>query len=266
MDLLRREFSPLIDAAWAEIDEEARNILATNLSARRVVDLRGPEGWALSAVNLGRLELGESREGVSWGLRKVQPLVEVRVPFAVSLSELDNLARGAEDVELDPVTQAAHAAVRFEEQALYNGFSGGGITGLREAAGHQRIAIAGSEPAALLDAVTKALVVFHDAGVAGPHELVLGPVLYKQVLSDNSPYPLRQQLGKLLGRAPIYSSVLEGSALLVSTRGGDFELTLGQDLAIGYERQEGDEVHLFMVESFTFRVMGPEAVVELAVS
>jgi uncharacterized linocin/CFP29 family protein len=263
MDRLRRELSPLIDAAWAEIDNEARNILTTNLSGRRIVDLRGPEGWALSAVNLGRVERGEAREGVHWGIRKVQPLVELRVPFSVSLAELDNLARGAADVDLEPVTKAAHATARFEEQALYNGFAEGGITGLREAAIHERIAIANAEPAALLDAVTKALVVFHDAGVAGPHELVLGPTLYERVLSDNSPCPLRQQLSKLLGRAPIYSSVLEEGALLVSTRGRDFELTLGQDLAIGYERQEGDAVHLFMVESFTFRVIGPEAVVEL---
>ena len=93
---------------------------------------------------------------------------------------------------------------------------------------------------------------------------MLGPKLYKRVLSDNSPYPLRQQLSKLLGCPPIYSPALDGRGLLVSTRGDDFELTLGQDLAIGYERTSGDSVHLFMVESFTFRILGPEAVIGLA--
>ncbi len=264
MDLLRRKLCPLIDSAWEAIDEEARRILATNLSARRVVDLRGPEGWGLSAVNLGRVEPGgESGGALSWGIRKVLPLIELRVPFAISLAELDNLARGAQDIDLDPVAAAAHEAARFEERAIYQGFAPGGITGLREASEHPTIELGDAGPGEILDAVTKGLVELHDAGVAGPYELVLGPELYERVLSDNSTYPLRQQLAKLTGRPAIYSPVLDGAGLLVSTRGGDFELTLGQDLSIGYTQHAGDRVELFMLESFTFRVLGPEAIVKL---
>jgi uncharacterized linocin/CFP29 family protein len=264
MDLLRRKLSPLIDAAWDAIDEEARRILATNLSARRVVDLHGPEGWGLSAVNLGRVEPGgDTGTPLTWGIRKVLPLIELRVPFAISLAELDNLARGARDIDLDPVAAAAHEAARFEERAIYHGFAAAGITGLREASEHPIIELGQASPAEILDAVTKALVVFHDVGVGGPYELVLGPAIYERVLSDNSTYPLRQQLAKLTGRPAIYSPVLDGAGLLVSTRGGDFELTLGQDLSIGYERHAGDRVELFMLESFTFRVLGPEAVIKL---
>jgi uncharacterized linocin/CFP29 family protein len=269
MDTLRRNLSPLTGDAWAAIDEEARRILATNLSARRVVDVRGPVGWAHSAVNLGRCETPEQQAepqgstGLRWGIRKVLPLIEVRIPFSVSLAELDNLARGAEDIDLDPVAAAAHEAARFEERAIYHGFSAAGITGLREAAERPPIELGAGSPGDILDAVTKGLLAFHDAGVTGPHELILGPALYERVLSDNSTYPLRQQLAKLTGNPPIYSPVLDGAGLLVSTRGGDFELTLGQDLSIGYEQHAGDRVELFMLESFTFRVLGPEAVIRL---
>ncbi len=272
MDLLRRKLSPLIDAAWEAIDEEARRILTTNLSARRVVDLHGPKGWALSAVNLGRIETGEpSPEGetggaLSWGIRKVLPLIELRVPFTLSLAELDNLARGARDIDLDPVVYAAHEASQFEERAIYRGFASAGINGLREASEHATIELGQASPAGILDAVTKALVVLHDAGIAGPFELVLGPAIYERVLSDNSTYPLRQQLSKLTGRPAIYSPVLDDAGLLVSTRGGDFELTLGQDMSIGYQDHTGDRVELFVLESFTFRVLGPEAIVNLAAS
>ena len=138
-----------------------------------------------------------------------------------------------------------------------------GIVGLREVSEHPVIDLGQASPAEILDAVTKALVVFHDAGVAGPHELVLGPAIYERVLSDNSAYPLREQLTMLVGRPPIYSPVLDAVGLLISTRGGDFELTLGQDLSIGYDHHVGDRVHLFVLESFTFRVIGPEAVVRL---
>lgn len=267
MDRLRRSLSPLIDAAWAEIDDEARAILATNLSGRRVVDVRGPMGWEFAALNLGRVDADargdEDGGALSWGIRKVQPLVELRVPFSVSRAELDNLARGAEDIDLGSVGAAAQRAAQFEERAIYQGNASAGIKGLREASEHEAVAIANEEPGAILDAVTKALLIFHDAGVAGPHALVLGPALYKRVLADNSAYPLRQQLAKLLGQPPIYSPVLDGQGLLLSTRGGDFELTLGQDLAIGYDNHEGDKVNLFMTASFTFRVLGPEATVTL---
>ncbi|MFO7564277.1 MAG: family 1 encapsulin nanocompartment shell protein [Enhygromyxa sp.] len=265
MDLLRRKLSPLIDSAWDAIDEEARRILSTNLSARRFVDLRGPKGWGFSAVNLGRVQPGgEAGGALSWGVRKVLPLIELRVPFVISLAELDNLARGALDIDLEPVAAAAHEAARFEERAIYHGFSPAGITGLREASEYPTIELGEGSPAQILDAVTKALVVFHDAGVTGPHELVLGPGIYQSVLSDNSTYPLRKQLTMLVGRPPVYSPVLDSAGLLVSTRGGDFELTLGQDMSIGYDHHAGDRVHLFLLESFSFRVIGPEAVVRLS--
>ncbi len=266
MDILRRKLAPLIDSAWAEIDKEARNILATNLSGRRVVDLVGPSGYQTSAINLGRLDVDRqgNEDGLLWGQRLVQPLIEIRVPFSVSLRELDNLARGAGKVQLGSVSAAAHKAASFEERAVYLGFPPGGILGLREASEHLPIGLGeGSEPGAILDAVTRGLLVLHDAGVTGPFELVLGPEPYAQVLSDASVYPLRQQLTKLLAGPPIYSPVLGRGGFLISTRGGDFELTLGQDLAIGYEYMHGDSVHLFLLETFTFRVLGPEAVVAL---
>src|SRR5690606_24778482 len=153
----------------------------------------------------------------------------------LSLAELDNLARGALDIDLDPVADAAHQAARFEERAIHHGFAPAGIIGLREASEYPIIELGQASPGEILDAVSKALVVFHDAGVTGPHELVLGPGIYQDVLSDNSTYPLRKQLTMLVGRPPVYSPVLDKAGLLVSTRGGDFELTLGQDMSIGYD-------------------------------
>ena len=47
---------------------------------------------------------------------------------------------------------------------------------------------------------------------------------------------------------------------------GDFELTLGQDVSVGFEQQEGQKVRLFMTESFTFRVIEPQAVVAFRAS
>jgi uncharacterized linocin/CFP29 family protein len=55
-------------------------------------------------------------------------------------------------------------------------------------------------------------------------------------------------------------------AVVVSLRGGDFTLHCGQDLAIGYHHHDGDTVHLYLEESFTFVIATPEAAVALRTS
>jgi uncharacterized linocin/CFP29 family protein len=55
-------------------------------------------------------------------------------------------------------------------------------------------------------------------------------------------------------------------ALLVASRGGDVELTVGQDFAIGYHSRTVAEISLFLTESFTFRVITPEALVGLTLA
>jgi uncharacterized linocin/CFP29 family protein len=191
----------------------------------------------------------------------VQPLVEVRAPFNLSRWELDDLSRGAEEVELGPLRTAALEAARFEEHTVYRGLADAGIQGII-ARSDQRPLVLPTEVHAIPERITTALIHLSDAGVDGPYLLVLGPSEYRAVSGESNGYPLRKQLQSLVGHAPVYSPGLEG-ALLVSMRGGDFRLTLGVDYSIGFDRVEGDAVHLFVTETFTFLVVGPEAVVVL---
>jgi uncharacterized linocin/CFP29 family protein len=52
-------------------------------------------------------------------------------------------------------------------------------------------------------------------------------------------------------------------AVVVSQRGDDYLFESGEDLAIGYDRHDGDAIELYLLESFTFRVATPEAAVAL---
>jgi len=261
MNILKRTLAPLTDAAWQEIDEEARLVLEANLAARRFVDVIGPLGWEASAVNLGRLEDVDTEGEVRWGTRKVQPLVEFRVPFTVSRWELDNLDRGAPEVDLDPVRKAAWTAARFEERAIYHGLPEARAQGLLGSAELAPLALP-NDVEQLPEQIATGLMRLADAGVDGPYLLVLGDQEFRAVAGTAGGYPLRESLIGLVGHAPVYSPGLEG-ALLVSTRGGDFRLTLGVDLSIGFDHAEGDDVHLYLTESFAFSVLGPEAHVVL---
>ena len=52
-------------------------------------------------------------------------------------------------------------------------------------------------------------------------------------------------------------------AVVMSLRGGDFSFESGQDLSVGYDYHDADNVYLYLEESFTFRAITPEAAVVL---
>jgi uncharacterized linocin/CFP29 family protein len=94
---------------------------------------------------------------------------------------------------------------------------------------------------------------------------VLGTDPYALVkVGDPQAYPLRKQLGGIVDGGVHWSPALHGGVVL-SRRGGDFEMTVGQDLSIGFRNHDKESVDLYFTESFTFRVLEPAAACELKV-
>ena len=139
MDHLLRSRAPISDAGWDLLDGEARERVTPALAARRLVDFAGPHGWEHSATNLGRVSsLPESPvEGVAGLQRRVLPLVELRADFELSRSELRDADRGADDVDLAPLDEAAHRIAVAENVAVFHGWAGA-LTGIAEASPQPR--------------------------------------------------------------------------------------------------------------------------------
>jgi len=264
MDMLKRSISPITGEAWEAIDDQARDVLNEKLSARRFVDVSGPHGWDHGAVVTGRLDVSKpcDKGDVCCGVHIVQPLVEARVSFELDVWELDNAIRGAKDIELDPVVEAAEKMALFEEKAIYEGFEPANITGLAQAGKENTVKLSMGSGGEIMQSVSKALVKLMDASIGGPYMLLAGSELWQALDVKAEGYPLRKRLSSLVESGIVFAPNVEG-AYVVSTRGGDFELTLGQDFCIGYESTVEDKVRLFMAESFTFRVIEPAAVVPL---
>ena len=55
-------------------------------------------------------------------------------------------------------------------------------------------------------------------------------------------------------------------AFVLTSRGGDFELTIGKDVSIGYLSHTDSVVRLYLEEAFTFRVLTSESSVALSAS
>jgi uncharacterized linocin/CFP29 family protein len=261
MDILKRSIAPITDEAWKEIDSQARRVLKPLLSARRLVDVEGPRGWDYAAVPLGRIEVGGKKETgiVDYGVHQVLPLVEARIYFDLEIWELDNIARGAQDVDFAPLEKAAHEIARFEEEAVYGGFESSGIVGLGGSSHHKPIALT-NEPEKLLASVSQGITTLLGASVEGPYGLAMSPEIWRHFSGYVRGYPLRNHLEKLLGGPLVLGQFIDG-AYLLSLRGGDMQLVIGQDLSIGYLSHDSRTVHLYFTESFTFRVLDPAVIV-----
>jgi uncharacterized linocin/CFP29 family protein len=263
IDLLRRALAPIVPEAFRLIDAEAARVLALDLAARKLVDFDGPHGIQLDAVRTGRLDLFEEPlvPEVKAGIRRVQPLVEVRTPIRLDLFELDQVARGASDPDLTSVVRAAERAAHAEDHAVFAGYRRAGITGIIEASPHVPLGL--GEPAAYPRALLEAKEVLRTAGVTGPYGLALGLRAYEDAYTAaEDGHAILKRIEQVVDGPIVRARGLDG-AVLLSVRGGDYQLTVGQDLSIGYAFTEKQTVELYLTESFTFRVLEPKAAVHL---
>ncbi|MFL5823450.1 MAG: family 1 encapsulin nanocompartment shell protein [Solirubrobacteraceae bacterium] len=265
MNHLLREHAPISDAGWTLLDQEARERLSGALAARKLVDFSGPLGWEYSATNLGRTEALDPPpgEGITARQRRVLPLIEVRTEFQIGREELRDADRGAEDADLTALDEAAHRMAVAENAAVFHGWPGS-VTGIAEASPHEPLPLgeaADGYPRPVAAAAERLLC----NGVAGPYGLALGGGEYRRVVetAEHGGYPLLDHLRKILEGPIVWAPGVQG-AIVLSLRGGDFLFESGQDLSVGYDSHDAEAVRMYLEQSFSFRVVTPEAAVVLA--
>jgi uncharacterized linocin/CFP29 family protein len=267
MNHLLRSIAPVTDSGWELLDTEAKDRLTVALASRKLVDFAGPRGWERSATNLGRTKPVASApcEGVTALQRRVLPLVELRADFSVSRAELRDHDRGAADVDLDSLDEAARRIARAENIAVFHGWRDAEISGIAEVSPHTAIPL-GESGEAVARAVAGAVELLLEGGIGGPYGLALGRDEYKRVVetAEHGGYPLLDHLRKILEEGPIVWAPGVDGAVVVSLRGGDFLYESGQDLSIGYDSHDADVVNLYLEESFSFVVATSEAAVPLS--
>ena len=124
MNNLHRELAPIPDAAWAQIEEETFRTIKRYLAGRRVADVRGPAGSALSAVGTGHLSMiAPPGDGITAQRREVKALVELRVPFDIDRQMIDDVERGANDSDWQPAKDAARKLAFAEDRAIFEGYA-----------------------------------------------------------------------------------------------------------------------------------------------
>ena len=265
MNNLHRELAPISDSAWAQIEEETSRTLKRYLAGRRVVDVRAPGGTGhlrrRHRPSGGRSQL--RRKASLRGSASVKALVEVRAPFDLDRQALDDVERGANDSDWQPAKDAARQIAFAEDGAIFEGYAAAGIGGIRQGTSNPIMTLP-ADVRAYPHALAQSLSQLRLVGVNGPYSVLLGADAYTALAetSDHG-YPVLEHVKRLVNDQIIWAPAIAG-AFVLTTRGGDFDLHIGQDVSIGYLSHTDTAVRLYLQETFTFLLLTTEAAVALA--
>jgi uncharacterized linocin/CFP29 family protein len=264
MNNLHRELAPISDAAWSQIEEEASRTLKRYLAGRRVVDVQGPGGVALPAIGTGHLRsIKAPGDDILARQREVNALVELRVPFDLNRQQIDDVERGANDSDWQPAKDAAQRLAFAEDRAIFDGYAAAGIGGVRQGTSNPVMTLP-ADVRAYPDAIAQAVSQLRLVGVNGPYAVLLSADAYTG-LSETSDhgYPVLEHVKRVVDGEIIWAPAIAG-AFVLTTRGGDFGLYIGQDVSIGYLSHTDAAVRLYLQETFTFLLLTTEASVALS--
>jgi uncharacterized linocin/CFP29 family protein len=263
MEWLRRTAAPFSAKVWAEIDEMAAAMFKQTVVVRRIADFDGPRGWNHVATQLGTFKsanlLRESGK-VRLSLPDVMLLTEIRADFTLKWADIDIFERVGPTLE-GKDTEDASRQMALAEDALVL-FGSSVSPGLLSHPDTPRVALSDwSVPGRVVTDLLAAVQKLDTLGIKGPYEVVLSPQHYYSYLGQTSQggaYPAAKQLGLVIEK--VYSSPVVDGAVLFSTRGGDFLVTVGGDFTVGYRWHDDAAVHLFCVETIAAQLLTPEAV------
>jgi uncharacterized linocin/CFP29 family protein len=263
MNNLHKELAPISDAAWEQIEAEVSRTFKRHLAGRRVVDVHGPAGTTLSAVGTGHLRsIATPGDGILASQREAKALVELRVPFELGRQTIDDVERGANDSDWDPAKVAARRLAFAEDGAIFEGYSAAGIVGMRQGTSNPTMTLPG-DVREYPNAIAQGLSRLRLAGVNGPYAVLLDANVYTALAeTSDQGYPVLEHVKRLVSDNIIWAPAI-GGAFVLTTRGGDFDLHIGQDVSIGYLRHSDTAVTLYLQETLTFLMLTSEAAVAL---
>lgn len=255
--------APISEAAWAQIEEETTRTLKRYLAGRRVVDVPAPNKIGVATGHL--VGITPPAEGITANQREVKALVELRVPFELSRQAIDDVERGSEDSNWQPAKDAAKTIALAEDRAIFDGYQAASIQGIRECTSNPTQSLP-DDVRNYPDAIAHALSQLRLVGVNGPYSVLLGASEYTELAETRDHgYPILEHVKRIVDGNIVWAPAIHG-AFVLTTRGGDFELTIGQDVSIGYLSHTETIVRLYLQEALTFRVLTSEASVVLSPS
>src|SRR5882762_7143646 len=123
MDSLNRGQAPFPAEVWKMIDDAAVHAARDLLTARRFLDVEGPFGVGLTAIEVGNDDYcrqpGADEAGAVMG--RAIPVPMLRRHFRLSIRRVAAHLDSGQPLDLAPAQNAAEAVANREEELVYRG-------------------------------------------------------------------------------------------------------------------------------------------------
>ncbi len=265
MNYLNRENASFSQDIWERIDAAAVNAARDILTGRRFLEVDGPYGVGLTAIEVGaegycRQPAPDEAGAV---LSKACAIPMLRKGFGLSVRRIEGYEAMGQPLDLREVEDAAEAVARREEEFIYYGQLDFGIEGLLTAQGRNEVQCENwNKIEQALNDVLTAVNHLDNNGFHGPYALALSPVWYNLLFRRYEGTDMLQlEHLKRLCELGVFKASIEGG-VLVDARAG--RIIIGQDLMTGYSSNDGIHHQMFVSESLVFRVEEPGAICTLA--
>lgn len=261
---LHRDDAPFKQSVWEKIDQAVVEAASSQMSGRRLLNVRGPYGLGLKAISGGDAEVSEKTTGgsVMTAGRPLQ-LLMIRSEFSLPIRDIAAFEDSGLPMDLAAAAGAALDCARQEDRLIFNGSESTWTKGLLNSEGSLSHNLKDwTEVHRAADDIIEAVTRLDQAGFHGPYSLGLSADLYNLLFR-------RYQEGNMTSLEHIRQIVTEGiykvpaidhGGVLLCAREAFAHIVLGQDLMAGFVGPSGHEFDFVVFESLALRLIRPESV------
>jgi uncharacterized linocin/CFP29 family protein len=243
------------------IEESAISAAREILSGRRIIDVEGPYGVALTTVEVGNddrcREPGPEEASAVVSRALSVPMIYRR--FVISKRRIAAFQETGQPLNLKVAEDAAQAVAAREEEFIYQGQPDFHLGGLLTVEGRQNVKAGNWDNVdEVLGDVITAVNVLDGKGYRGPYGLALAPELYNSLFRRYAGSDLLQieHLKRLCTRG-IVKAAIAGCVLVARDVGS---IVLGQDLQVGHLTSDAAHENFAVSESLILKIEAPDAI------
>ena len=275
-NLLRNE-APLIEDEWELIDETVVRVARKQLVGRRFIDVFGPLGAGVQAVqqdvfagvDVGDISLlgEEETHAVHAETRTFMPLPLLYKDFWIYWRDLETARGCGTGLDISAAAGAAVFVAQAEDKLILNGHEKLGFEGLLNAKWRNSVPLLNwDEAGAAFQNIVDAHKKLVDAGYYGPFALVTSPDLYAKMerVYDNTGVLEINQVRELMTGGVFQTPVMpDNSAVVVSSGPENLDIAIAQDLITAYLGPDKMNHPFRVFETLTLRIKRPESICTL---
>lgn len=261
---LHRQDAPFGPAVWEKIDETVIAAARSQLSGRRLLDVKGPFGLGLKAISGGDKEVSEKTTGRSvMTAGQMIHLLMIRSEFALPIRDIAAFEQSGLPMDLAGAASAAIDCASQEDRLVFNGAESIWTKGLLNADGSSSLNLkAWDQPGTAVEDIISAATLLDKAGFHGPYALGLAPELYNRLfrLYPDQNLTALEHVRQIVTEGVFKIPAISAGGVLLAAGDAFAHIILGQDLMTAYVGPSGHDYNFVVFETVALRLLRPESV------